>query len=68
MKILGGRKVFLEVRASNIAAQKLYREFGFRINGIRKKYYSDNGEDAYILWIRDIQEISLKYARKKSQG
>ncbi|HHZ93665.1 TPA: ribosomal-protein-alanine N-acetyltransferase [Candidatus Poribacteria bacterium] len=68
MKILGGRKVFLEVRASNIAAQKLYREFGFRINNIRKKYYSDNGEDAYILWIRDIQEISLKYARKKSQG
>lgn len=68
MKILGGRKVFLEVRASNIAAQRLYRQFGFYINNIREKYYSDNNEDAYVLWIRDIQKISLEYVRKELWG
>ena len=65
MEILGGRKVFLEVRTSNIAAQRLYRQFGFYINNIREKYYSDNNEDAYVLWIRDIQKISLEYVRKE---
>ena len=68
MEILGGRKVFLEVRTSNIAAQRLYRQFGFYINNIREKYYSDNDEDAYVLWIRDIREISLEYVRKKLRG
>ena len=68
MEILGGRKVFLEVRTSNIAAQRLYRQFGFYINNIREKYYSDNDEDAYVFWIRDIREISLEYVRKKLQG
>ena len=39
----------LEVRKSNTAAQKLYEKFGFEILGERKRYYSDNGEDAYIM-------------------
>lgn len=39
----------LEVRKSNAAAQKLYEKFGFEILGERKRYYSDNGEDAYIM-------------------
>lgn len=39
----------LEVRKSNAAAQKLYKKFGFEILGERKRYYSDNGEDAYIM-------------------
>ena len=39
----------LEVRKSNIAAQHLYSKFGFEIIGERKRYYSDNGEDAYIM-------------------
>ena len=68
MKILGGKQVFLEVRTSNVAAQRLYRQFGFYINSIRKKYYSDNGEDAYILWIRDVRKISLEYVGKKLQA
>jgi ribosomal-protein-alanine N-acetyltransferase len=41
--------VFLEVRKSNTAAQNLYRSEGFETKGIRKKYYSDNGEDAFIM-------------------
>lgn len=40
----------LEVRASNIAAQGLYSKHGFIEEGIRKKYYEDNGEDAIIMW------------------
>lgn len=39
----------LEVRKSNTAAQNLYSKFGFEIIGERKRYYSDNGEDAYIM-------------------
>ena len=46
--------ITLEVRVSNIAAQKLYEKAGFINEGIRKKYYEDNGEDAMIMWKRNI--------------
>jgi len=39
----------LEVRTSNIPAQGLYAKHGFVSDGIRKRYYSDNGEDAVIM-------------------
>lgn len=42
----------LEVRASNEAAQRLYEKLGFAVEGRRKKYYEDNGEDALIMWQR----------------
>lgn len=45
----GVAEVFLEVRLSNIAAQRLYEGLGFRCDGIRRQYYSDNGEDAMVL-------------------
>lgn len=41
----------LEVRTSNKIAQNLYRKLGFAARGIRKAYYSDNGEDALIMWM-----------------
>lgn len=44
------KKMTLEVRKSNIAAQRLYFKYGFEIKGVRKGYYSDNGEDAIIMW------------------
>lgn len=44
----------LEVRASNVAAQALYREFGFAPAGIRQRYY-ENTEDALVMWAHDIQ-------------
>lgn len=44
----------LEVRKSNINAQKLYKKYGFIEEGIRKKYYADNKEDAIIMWKRDL--------------
>ena len=52
----GVRTVTLEVRLSNIAAQKLYEKYGFQHQGVRKNYYSDDGESALILWTENIQE------------
>lgn len=40
----------LEVRVSNHAAIRLYEQFGFRSKGIRRGYYTDNREDALIMW------------------
>lgn len=40
----------LEVRASNIVAQNLYRKYGFKEAGRRPNYYADVGEDAIIMW------------------
>lgn len=45
----GASLLFLEVRAGNEAAQRLYRSMGFVSRGIRKGYYTDTGEDAVIL-------------------
>ncbi len=42
--------VTLEVRPSNTAAIALYKKHGFGIEGLRKEYYDDNREDAYIMW------------------
>ena len=42
--------VTLEVRVSNAAAKALYEKHGFVSTGIRAKYYTDNNEDAYIMW------------------
>jgi len=39
----------LEVRKSNIAAQRLYLKFGFRQTGLRPNYYADNREDAILM-------------------
>jgi len=44
----------LEVRASNVAAQELYRMFGFVPAGLRKRYY-ENADDAIVMWCHDIQ-------------
>ena len=40
----------LEVRVSNDAAIKLYEQLGFEARGIRRGYYTDNREDALIMW------------------
>jgi ribosomal-protein-alanine N-acetyltransferase len=49
------RLVLLEVRRSNQAAIALYRSTGFSENGVRRGYYSDNGEDALEMMI-DLSE------------
>jgi ribosomal-protein-alanine N-acetyltransferase len=47
---LGAIRMTLEVRASNHVAQSLYGKLGFASAGVRKGYYTDNGEDAIIMW------------------
>ena len=46
----GANWLTLEVRVSNSAAQALYQKYGFSTHGTRKRYYSDNNEDALIMW------------------
>ena len=45
----GCETIALEVRASNFAAQALYRAHGFRLAGLRRGYYRDTGEDALVM-------------------
>lgn len=53
-KKLKARLVTLEVRASNTTAQNLYSKHGFTRVGIRKGYYTDNGEDAVLMTTKGI--------------
>jgi N6-L-threonylcarbamoyladenine synthase len=46
---LDAKELFLEVRADNSVAQKLYKLFGFKQIGTRKKYYQPDGVDAFIM-------------------
>lgn len=46
---LGASHLTLEVRVSNLPAQRLYEKYGFAPVGVRKAYYSDNQEDALIM-------------------
>lgn len=46
---LGVRIMSLEVRMSNTVAQNLYLKYGFEARGVRRRYYTDNNEDALIM-------------------
>ncbi len=46
----GAASMTLEVRVSNLSAQKLYAKLGFVQKGIRRQYYTDSKEDALIMW------------------
>jgi len=46
----GRRGYTLEVRVSNDVAIRLYEQAGFKARGIRRGYYTDNREDALIMW------------------
>lgn len=46
----GSRGYTLEVRVSNAAAIRLYERLGFKAKGVRHGYYTDNREDALIMW------------------
>jgi ribosomal-protein-alanine N-acetyltransferase len=47
---LGANFVSLEVRPTNEPAIHLYETFGFKVMGRRRGYYTDNGEDAMVMW------------------
>ncbi len=46
----GAERMTLEVRENNHSAQRLYASLGFAFAGVRKRYYTDTGENALILW------------------
>jgi ribosomal-protein-alanine N-acetyltransferase len=53
---LDANRATLEVRVTNLPAQRLYKKFGFEVVGIRRKFYSDTGEDAYVMWVHDLKD------------
>lgn len=54
------RIVTLEVRVSNLVAQKLYEKYGFTQVGLRKAYYVDNREDAVIMSTKNVSSTPFK--------
>jgi [ribosomal protein S18]-alanine N-acetyltransferase len=52
----GRRGYTLEVRVSNEAAIRLYESLGFKARGLRRGYYTDNREDALIMWKDPVRE------------
>ena len=67
--------ITLEVRASNTAAQSLYHKHGFNQAGLRRGYYTDNGEDAILMTTENItsapfqaQRQQLKQAHSRKSG
>ena len=58
--VMNAEWLTLEVRASNLAAQKLYEKYGFRRAGVRRRYYSDNNEDALIMWTERLKDRIVK--------
>lgn len=75
---LGARQMTLEVRVSNTPAQHLYLKYGFRPVGMRRRYYTNNGEDAMIMSTEDITDPAYRnrigelrrrlYARLQAQA
>jgi [ribosomal protein S18]-alanine N-acetyltransferase len=54
----GRRGYTLEVRVSNVDAIRLYERLGFVARGIRRGYYTDNREDALIMWKDPVEEAA----------
>ena len=61
---LGASYATLEVRVSNERAQNLYKELGFVSVGKRKRYYEDNGEDAFLMVCEHLPEADPDYSEE----
>jgi ribosomal-protein-alanine N-acetyltransferase len=59
---MGAKWVTLEVRTSNDHAMHMYEGFGFKVIGRRKGYYTDNGEDAIVMWSDSIHSPRFRRA------
>src|SRR5262249_9164845 len=64
---VGARWMTLEVRASNAVAQNLYRKYTFKEMGVRRRYYSDNGEDALVMWTDALDAESFRTALDQNE-
>ncbi|MFN8521823.1 MAG: ribosomal protein S18-alanine N-acetyltransferase [Chloroflexota bacterium] len=58
----------LEVRVTNQVAQALYRKYTFKEMGLRRRYYSDNGEDALVMWTDPISSDTFQEALRKHRA
>ena len=54
---MGVQYLTLEVRKSNLVAQSMYKSLGFIELGVRKRYYEDNGEDAYLMVCQNLPPV-----------
>lgn len=64
----GVRRATLEVRKGNRAAQTLYHKYGFRVVAVRKGYYTNNNEDALVMWVDDMWDVEfLKTFRMRKE-
>jgi len=59
---MGAKWITLEVRTSNDSAMRMYEAFGFKVIGRRKGYYTDNGEDAIVMWSDSIYSPRFRRA------
>jgi [ribosomal protein S18]-alanine N-acetyltransferase len=64
---VGARWMTLEVRATNYIAQSLYRKYTFKEMGVRRRYYSDNGEDALVMWTDAMDSESFQTTFDKNE-
>ncbi|MHB1001891.1 MAG: ribosomal protein S18-alanine N-acetyltransferase [Armatimonadota bacterium] len=65
----GARRATLEVRKNNTVAQNLYVKYHFHAVSIRKGYYTNNNEDAIVMWIDDMWDPGfLKNFRKYKEA
>jgi ribosomal-protein-alanine N-acetyltransferase len=62
----GARSSFLEVRESNLAAQAMYRKFGYEQTGRRPRYYRDNDEDAVLMTLSSLKAERLPWDKEQS--
>ena len=58
---LGVNYMTLEVRRSNTVAQNLYQALGFEYVGVRKRYYEDNGEDAFLFVCQHMPAVEMDF-------
>ncbi len=56
----GAQQSLLEVRRGNLAAQALYLRFGYEVTMVRQRYYHDNGEDALLMTLPDLQSDACR--------
>jgi [ribosomal protein S18]-alanine N-acetyltransferase len=64
----GALSSFLEVRASNVVAQALYRKMGYEETGRRRRYYKDNDEDAILMSLDSLKTADLIIDREHSRA
>lgn len=65
---IGARWLTLEVRISNNVAQNLYAKYTFKEMGVRRRYYSDNGEDALVMWTDALDSETFLEALERNEA